>query len=35
MLGATRKVTASPAAGGKFTLSVEIGPCPVYLVQDE
>lgn len=33
MLGATRQITASPAKDGKFSLSVEIGPCPIYLVQ--
>lgn len=31
MLGATHRIAATPAGEGKWTLPVDIGPCPVYL----
>ena len=35
MLGVSRHVAAVPAAGGTWTLPLDIGPCPVYLIRTQ
>ena len=35
MLGSTRKINAKPAGEGKWTLPVDIGPCPIYLTTEK